>query len=143
MEVLSFDDLRQEIITAFEHREYPGDDNLVIGGRNARGEPLLIGEALKGRRWQDLTLNEVGVHLYNLYALTTAAFQYYLPEFLIRCMNYYCDLENDELIRSLSPPPHSREKEDVFLARIQGLTYQEKIAIRDWFGLLPLIETNS
>ena len=91
---MSKDEIRDQIIEAFQDNVYPGDSRLVSLDPMVMGEHQEYYERIQGRTWREL-LNELdsleGPSLYYFSAifsfLTVEAFLYYFPAFLITAID--------------------------------------------------------
>ena len=102
--------IRNLIQDAFGNAEYPGDENLVAT------EPLAdqiwrqrIAKSLRGKDWTSISPledKEVSHDGSDLLYLTSAAFCYYLPAYLIACIDDFdeADVMGATVIHVLTPP---------------------------------------
>lgn len=75
----------EAIREAFRGVPYPGDDNITVG-QAYHPEDIEIAESLQGKHWEELPREIVCNYGFPMPLLTPAAFQYYLPAFLLaRC----------------------------------------------------------
>ncbi len=79
--------LAQRILMEFQDSIYPGDNSLVPEQRYERTEAGRIAEALRGAKWQELSISAIrsryqGDSSAVLIWLTDSAFYYYYPAFL-------------------------------------------------------------
>jgi hypothetical protein len=97
--------LRAEIAAAFSGHPYPGDNNLVDAGTlDPKTERLR--NAFKNRRWQDVSIDMVRSFKDDLPLFTPAAFAYFLPAYLLACMEAPDEVDTafDSVIFNLTPP---------------------------------------
>jgi hypothetical protein len=78
-----------EIEEAFRDVTYPGDGCLTKGYSSEAFHIINIANWLKGRRWQDLPLEELVRSHESLFFMTPQAIQYYLPAFLLASVLHY------------------------------------------------------
>jgi hypothetical protein len=78
--------LARQIGEAFRDVPYPGDSCLTEG---ASSEAVDIADFLKGRRWQDLRLDELVRNHESVFFMTPEAIRYYLPAFLVVSVLHY------------------------------------------------------
>lgn len=72
--------LIEEIKTAFESVEYPGDMNIIKNIQYPESFAML--QAFKGKYWQDIDTDLAGDWRMNLSRFTDLGFHYFLPAFL-------------------------------------------------------------
>ncbi|MCD4686042.1 MAG: hypothetical protein K8S97_08910 [Anaerolineae bacterium] len=136
-----------KIKAAFAAREYPGDANLVKDEQD--WEAAEYADAFKGRQWQSVTVATMAYEKSALSFFTPAAYQYYMPAFMVGCLEHFDDMGDAVawLVYGLTPQQVSlRDKkifgnvsEDVitsmqawFEEKIAGFIPEEKAAIREF-----------
>jgi hypothetical protein len=122
--------LRRRIAEAFSSAAYPGDDHLAASNDPAHVECARLALALRGQRWQDVPL-DVLRHHYTLSFFSPEGFRYFLPAYVLACVDAYEDAGNipDSLVFHLVPPRPEGPELDRFLATMAGLTRDQKQAI--------------
>lgn len=99
----ALDELKEKIINAFRGVEYPGDDKIAIKKWYLNAESL---DGYVGRRREDVSVDFInGGHRDCTSFMTQEAFYYYLPAFLILCLEsaYEMDIFPEYIIRKLMP----------------------------------------
>lgn len=108
---------KTKIRDAFANAEYPGDDNLVTDGGCDPG-CREIAAAFRGKAWDSISTQMVREYNGALPLLTPAAFRYYLPAYLLGCIDsrQKVDFAWDSVITHLTPP----WKSEFFTERAEG-----------------------
>ena len=130
-------DIRQQVVRAFAHRPYPGDDRIAAGDeRYADYEGHRVAAFFRGKDWREISyaslLNDYqGDASAALHFMLDDAARYYLPAFLLMAM----DPEADDMAEHVSfvltdPGPADAALSERFHARVAGFTSAEKAAIR-------------
>lgn len=122
--------LREQIAHAFADVPYPGDDN--IGYSHEDYESESITQWLRGRHWSELRLDSLLEHNGSLLFMTDEAYRYYLPAYLLACLEDAPDMVYEDLLATLTPVDEYPLMRN-FLARVQGLTDVQKEAIKAFF----------
>lgn len=136
---------RKEIISAieraFEHVEYPGDDNIV---RDFVNDPEDMKEAFIGKSWREISVQVMYNFRLDLLLFTPKAFRYYLPAFLIASLKptfkplYFGEITEyvfislvplDSFVNTFPPDALSTLTKD-FFERVEGLDEPQKTAIK-------------
>jgi hypothetical protein len=82
------EEVAEQIRRAFSAAPYPGDNRLTQGSSL---EATQVSNFLKGRRWQDLGVEELALNHESLFFMTPEAIRYYIPAFLIASVRHYDD----------------------------------------------------
>lgn len=77
------DDVLARLDEAFKDRAVPGDDDLMSEPFYEESDEGDTFERLRGRKWSDLTIEDIQWHHFTLYKLTPTATAYYFPAFLL------------------------------------------------------------
>jgi hypothetical protein len=120
--------LREAIGAAFQDVPYPGDDN--IGSSKTWYEAVDHETWLKGKRWQDLDLRDIQGHGGSLYFLSREAVPYYLPAFLLACLEPEPDRTKESLLGALTRPTDDPRRDALFMERIGNLTPAQRAVVR-------------
>jgi hypothetical protein len=122
------------IESAFSAAPYP--DDLVLDPSPYHLESKEIQAAFAGKRWQDLPLPVLRHHHQSLAFLTPQGFRYFLPAYLLACIDDYegaGDIPSSVLYH-LTPPEDDDPRACAFFrARVDTLSVAEKKAIRAFF----------
>ena len=129
-------ELRDKVRRAFGSAVYPGDENLVTG---SDPECFEIAAALRGREWSSVSPTLVRECAEALPLLTPAAFCYYLPAYLLACIDAreQIDVAWDSVIFNLTPSPARESWQRRFRIRTDGFTALQAEAIT---AVLELME---
>jgi hypothetical protein len=116
--------LKTKITEAFQKTVYPGDENLVP---DAVGDPecIEIARTFKGKEWQSVPPEIVHEHKDALPLFTPAAFCYYLPAYLMACIDAreQIDVAWDSVIIRLTPPKNLQgSRMEFFRTRAEGFS---------------------
>lgn len=139
----SADTIKAKIREAFEDAPYPGDESLVADQSDYDPESRVIANAFKGKDWRDVSLEMLRNHADALPLFTPAAFRYYLPAYMIGCVDSYYDLNvaPGAVLFNLTPPKQRNEWEwDFFWVRAQQFNEHEKGVIKSFLALMDLYE---
>jgi hypothetical protein len=121
--------VKATIVQAFRGSSYPGDDNLVIGNDRECRE---IAAAFRGREWRSISHDFSREQKEALPLLAPEAFRYFLPAYLISCIDArnQIDVAWDSVIFNLTPPKaRTGSRWDRFEQRITGFTRGQGDAI--------------
>lgn len=132
-------DVHTKILEAFASTPYPGDEALVADQSGYDPECNEICSAFKGKNWKDISVEMVNEHKEALPLLTPGAFRYYLPAYMIGCVNSYYDVDValDSVLFNLTPPqPRSGLEWNSFWTRAQQFNEQESDAIKSFLELM-------
>jgi hypothetical protein len=136
-------ELMTQIERAFAGVPYPGDDQLCQGaGAQLEGtEEANIAAVFRGRHWRDVPLEDLARYSATLSFLTSEAFRFYLPAYLLAAIRLTPeelervpvagDIE-DWLIGHLQPATHHAVLWDFDHQRIDPLTSEQKAAVRSF-----------
>jgi hypothetical protein len=128
------DETAQVINSAFANTPYPGDENVTAYARYGR----TIADALRGKHWQDVTLETLVQHRWEIFLLAPETFRYYLPVFMLGALYHYDDLDSlpANVIFSLTPQRQEHinnyfagEYNDYFSRRAAAFNTPEKAAV--------------
>jgi hypothetical protein len=137
---ITSDDVRKSISESFADTEYPGDSRLVVLDPETDYDSGQIFERLQIHTWQQLLSHLEGIDGPDLYwyssvytMLTPEAFIYYLPAFLIVCM----DLDRVDTVSSylVYRMLDSKYTPGIYTA-LALLPVQQRSAIRLWVRYL-------
>ena len=137
------DAVKMRILEAFRLTPYPADDDLVTDQSGHDPESMEIASAFKGKDWKDVSMEMLHEHADSLPLFTPTAFRYYLPAYMIGCIDSYYDLDVtlDGVLFNLTPPKERSGQEwDFFWARAQVFNEQEREAIRSFLELMDQYE---
>lgn len=129
-------EVARQIENAFRAAQYPGDHFLTEGGSSEAAD---IAEFLRGRRWQDLKIEELAPNHESIFFMSPEALRYYLPAFLLAGVLQY---ENAGQIPSslifLLRPAGSKDPtaEARFRRRFGPLSNSQRRAIRAFLEYL-------
>ncbi|SDR49108.1 hypothetical protein SAMN05444161_4580 [Rhizobiales bacterium GAS191] len=136
------------IFENFETNPYPGDRNLVPE-EQYHLEARQIAQYFRGKKWQDITLqglknDYVGDQSACLSFMTPEAFIYYLPAYLMLCINY--PFESDmiypstiwNLTKDFFPydPRFFEHRREEFKCRFENLALEKKRTIANFLALM-------
>jgi hypothetical protein len=121
-------DLPAVIASAFATAPHPGDDALVIGAVDYDPEYREVANAFARKHWRELSPAFVHEHRDALPLLTPAAFRFFLPAYLLACLEAEQDLDTAPLNVALSLTPPAGETA-AFAARTAAFTAAEASAI--------------
>ncbi len=122
--------------TAFANVPYPGDDNIAYAEADYNWEPARMAAFFKGKRWQELdwpTLQTYGGDASAcLSFMTTEAFRYYLPAYMLIAIDNYYEAPADVPLFHLSPPRRAdKARRTEFLEQVQEFTPAQRQEIRE------------
>lgn len=103
---MSVSELVAAISAAFADVPYPGDDDLVSGDVSYDREYRSVAQAFRGKDWRELSLDFVFVHKDDLPFLSPAALRYFLPAYLLACLQHADELDTApaNVALNLTPP---------------------------------------
>jgi hypothetical protein len=133
------DAVKLRILEAFETTPYPGDGGLVTDQSGYDPESSEIANAFKGKDWRDVSVEMLRSYAEALPLFTPAAFRYYLPAYMIGCVDsrYAVDVALDSVLFNLTPPKDRSGWEwDFFWTRAQRFSKREREAIRSFLELM-------
>jgi hypothetical protein len=133
------DAVKRRLLEGFSATPYPGDEHLVAVQDGTDPECREIESAFKGKDWRDVSVEMVRDHKDALPLFTPAAFRYYLPAYMIGCVESprEVDVALDSVLFNLTPPKkHSGWQWDRFWARAQQFDEHEREAIRSFLELM-------
>jgi hypothetical protein len=121
------DAVKHQVLDGFHATPYPGDDDLVRGGDP---ECRAVADAFRGVDWRDVTIAMVRDHKEALPLFTPGAFRYFLPAYLIGCLDAPAevDVALDGVVFNLTPPSRAA-RQATFGARAQLFSAAERAAI--------------
>jgi hypothetical protein len=126
--------LVRQIGEAFGDVAYPGDSCLTEG---CSSEAVDIADFLKGRRWQDLRLDELVRNHESLFFMTPEAIRYYLPAFLVASILHYRDANPiPSTLVFLLRVPKDAEDRSRFQTRFRSLATSQRGAIKAFLEYL-------
>ena len=107
-------------------------------GDKPTGDAWYVMRSFAGKRWQDLTAEELRTGHAALSMMTPEGLRYYLPAYLILIVNdpEEADVERDKTRWSISPPPFGFGPLEAFETRVNLLSLQERIAVAYFFEYL-------
>ena len=132
----SAEQLAREIDRAFSAERYPGDDHLI---NSSSLEAVEVRDFLRGRRWNDLRIEELARNHASLFFLTPEALRYYIPAFLIASVLHYDDSDQipSTLLFLLNPfAMTDSDYQPRFRERFESLSDSERHAIRGFLEFL-------
>jgi hypothetical protein len=97
-----------------------------------------LAQALAGRRWQDLSVDEIARFKEDLFLLTPEGFRFYVPAFMTRSIENpdEADLAMDCTLSSLSPPRRQASGRawygDDPTTAFAGFTQNERVALAEF-----------
>jgi hypothetical protein len=123
----SADDVVQLIRRAFSATPPPGPEALF--NRHCC-ECVEVSEAYAGKRWTDISLDDV-LAGHETALLSAAAWRYYLPAVMTWCIRApaVVDVIQDNLVYQLEPPADGRGVPDWFNERATGFSDEQRAAI--------------
>jgi hypothetical protein len=132
-------DLPALIRSAFATASHPGGDALVIGAVDYDPEYREIASAFARKDWRELSPAFVHEHRDALPLLTPAAFRFFLPAYLLACLEAEQDLDTAPLnvVLSLTPPAGVTA---AFADRAAAFTAAEASAICAYLETAPNLE---
>lgn len=135
--------VKTKILEAFSTTSYPGDENLVADGSGYDPECREIASAFVGKDWRKISVETLRIYAEALPLFTPVAFQYYLPAYMIGCVDSYygVDVALDSVLFNLTPPEDRSGWEwDHFWARVKLFSEREREAIRSFLELMEQYE---
>ena len=135
--------VKAKIAGAFDFTPYPGDENLVTDQSGYNPEASEIEGAFRGKDWKDISVETILKLKAALPLFTPAAFRYYLPAYMIACVDSYYDVDValDSVFFNLTPPKSRRGWEwDLFWVRAQQFNKKERDAISSFLELMDQYE---
>jgi hypothetical protein len=132
--------VRDRILSEFADVPYPGDDKIANRNPGFLAYEDYEGRAVeaffRGKRWQDVTLQSLeegydGDKSACLSFMTVNAFRYYLPAYMLICIDDYegADVSYTATLQTLTPQIGDVEIDARTLTRISGFTQQQKQTI--------------
>jgi len=140
---ISADEVKRKIIEAFGATPRPGDEDLVTDQSGCDPESREIVSAFKGKDWRGVSVEMLREHRDALPLFTPAAFRYYLPAYMIGCvdLSYDLDVVFDNTLFNLTPPKERGGWEwDFFWARARQFNERERDAIKAFLELIDQYE---
>jgi hypothetical protein len=138
--------LRSSILEHFSTTPYPGDRN-IVSDESYHLEKRQIAEFFRSRDWRDIDLQTlrheyVGDESACLEFMTPEAFRYYLPSYLMICIDSYelADITYDTIIWKLTRPT-STEGVERFAERFVPLTPEQTVDIARFLDLMHRLPT--
>jgi hypothetical protein len=125
-------ELREAIVSAFASVPPPAPAALVSGDPDYDPEYREVAHAFAGRHWRELSLAFIREHRDSLPLLSPAAFRFFLPAYLLACLDGTEDLDTAPLsvASSLTPPdPRDRAASEAFAQRALSFTPVEASAV--------------
>ena len=131
MRKTTVEELAKEIENAFQEVTYPGDDNLVYDNSGRYLDVTETAQAFKGRQWKSIPLSVIALHRDSLPFLTSAAFHFFLPAFLLASLLHpvEADTLNDNLIYLLAPPELGDNWKDQVLSIASKVNSKQRAVI--------------
>lgn len=136
--VRSIEQLRATITSAFADVPHPGDAALVTGDVSYDPEYRAVARAFGSKHWCELSRAFIREHDDALPLLRPAAFRFFLPAYLLACVDDGPDLGTAPLnvVSSLSPPePSDVDSVRAFSERAAAFTVAEARAITAYLKL--------
>lgn len=132
---LTVEMVREAIEQAFTDVQHPGDDNIVTRSECMDLERDDIERAFTGKHWRDVLAYPVEFLRYHSSALsffTPAAYQFYLPAYLIATAEKYAqvDIVSDAIVSSLKTDGRSPESNALCQENVKKLTITQRSAIK-------------
>ena len=131
------DALVRQIRSAFSDVEYPGDDGIVPDHVGYDPDVDEVAEALAGKRWQDVTSEDIASLRDGLCFMTSQAFRFYLPAYLTASILDYEEADTAVFCTVMlltQPRPGDRgykARQDAwFQERVEAMTAGQQAAIR-------------
>jgi hypothetical protein len=116
---------------AFASVKYPGDNNIITNREDL--ESLEIESLFPGMDWHSLCFDTVFKYRDSLPFLTSVAFGFYLPAYMINALVHYQESDTlpEYVVYQLAPPKHNapKQEQEWFDANIVGLTADQREAI--------------
>ena len=131
--------LVREIEGAFADVEYPGDERLVYDSSGKHLECAEVADALRGRDWRSLSVEELSYSPSNLNFMTAEAVHYYLPAYLTASVLSYsaAGAVPETLLWILKSPPATQTTDQrAFASFADRLTSRQKAVIRSFLEYL-------
>ena len=131
--------VKTALFAAFANTPYPGDKNIVVDQNVFDPECTEIVNAFTGMKWQDVSVEMVLQFKEALPLFTPAAFSFYLPAYMVACVDAYYDVDValDSVLFNLTPPvSQSGWQWDFFQARIENFAGLQVDAIRSFLALM-------
>jgi hypothetical protein len=128
-----------KICAAFAATPYPGDENIAVDQTGHDPECNEIATAFAGKRWTQITPEILREFSQSLPLLTSPAFRYFLPAYMIGTIDPQVDLSGarDFVVFNLTPPgARTGWQADLFRARAELFTTEERDAIRSFLELM-------
>lgn len=142
--------IKQIICKAFAQIPYPGDNYIVDNYPWDDSERNAVLEYFIGKSWGDINYKRLN-HDYEmdpsacLSFMSDQAYRYYLPAFLLLCLESYdeADIIVNNVIYSLSPPEDSHSNAmKKFLSRMSEFTLEQKTSIRSFLEYIQELHGN-
>lgn len=136
------DNLSHEIERAFAGVENPGKDKLVEYPDHWESPEVV--ESFADMHWDAVPLDTLVKHRLSLPLFTAEAFRFYLPAFLRAAVLHPAavDTLTENAFYMLTPPESIGPEMEQFLARISGLSAQQKAVIAKFIKLYNERETS-
>ena len=130
--------VKTQISTAFKNRSYPGDDYISYDQTGYCLECLAVSNYFRGKTWEaiswaDLSENYPGDPSACLGFMTTEAFSYYFPAYLLIATEHYDDSDTipSVMIFKLQFPTDELDRAK-FLEWVSSLSDSEKRSVRSF-----------
>jgi len=128
-----------KILAGFDATPYPGDDALVTNQSGCDPESEEVFSDFRGKSWKEVPIEILRKHKEALPLLTPRAFRYYLPAYMIGCVDSFYDVDVvlDSVLFNLTPPEPRRGWEwNFFRERAEQFNEQERDAITSFLELM-------
>jgi uncharacterized protein DUF6714 len=137
--------LFEQVQIAFTTTEYPGDDNIVYDIYSHYSDVIETLNSFKGKHWSELTPDVVLLNSSHLAFLTTQAFCFYLPTYLLTIASYtgYIDQLLETVLFYLTPPEPGSQDMESFLRRVECFNTQQREVIRTLLSLFVCVTYGS
>lgn len=130
------ENLQNKIIEEFQDIPYPGDDNIVPHKPYLDIESDRVKEFFKGKNWKNINIHHLindytGDHSACLIMMTPEAFRYYLPAYMLICIQDYeeADVSYETLFYKLTKGMYG---ENFFEDRLECLADNAKKVISEF-----------
>ncbi len=131
--------VKADILKAFNGTSYPGDEHFAIGSSSYDPEIEELKNAFRGRDWTSISVATVCHFKDALPLFTPAARRYYLPAYLVACLDAYADADTavDSVIAYLAPPKKPSGKNwDAFKLQAEEFNDAQKRAIGSFLDIM-------
>jgi len=129
------------IIEAFSAVLYPGDDKILIDSTGLDLESNQIADVFRGKKWNEILLDDLRRHHKAVFFFTPEAYRYYLPAYLRATLQHYkrAGTIPFTVVFSLTPPQGQGNELVKFQHKMEEFTKEQQNVIKEFLKYLSEI----